>query len=316
MLKSRVARVVDPFGNIVGIISASEKNKSVEARPSESALTVAFCRALAANDDREEVKGPDYLAEIFLVEEGKKSLKNPVAREWMIKRFAGTYEYFIARTAYFDEIVQRALRESVPQIVFLGAGYDTRAYRFGNLIKGTRIFELDTLATQQRKRQLLDQAKVAIPPQVDFVSINFERGSLAEALSKAGFDKNKTSVFIWEGVTYYLSPEAVDDTLAFVKSNSPAGSAICFDYVIQAPDISERYGVKQVFEAWRTTYSSERVQFGVDEGRIESFLSKRGFRMLEHLAPMQMEMKFLVLRDGSLAGRVLALFSMVHASVL
>ena len=93
MLKSRIARVRDPFGNVIGIIGTSEKKISVDERPSESALTVAFCRALATYEEREEIRGPDDLAELFLAEEGRKSLKDPAVREWMIGKFCGTYEY-------------------------------------------------------------------------------------------------------------------------------------------------------------------------------------------------------------------------------
>lgn len=61
----------------------------------------------------------------------------------MIAKAPGSYEYFIARTAFFDAAVRRALDENVPQIVLLGAGYDSRAYRFADRIRDTRIFELD-----------------------------------------------------------------------------------------------------------------------------------------------------------------------------
>jgi methyltransferase (TIGR00027 family) len=315
MLKSRIARLRDPFGNIIGVLSTSEKKISVEDRPSESALTVAFCRALACYEKREEIRGPDNLAELFLAEEGRKSLKDPAVREWMIKRFSGTYEYFIARTIYGDRVFRQALRDRVPQVVFLGAGYDTRPYRFRDFIENTRIFELDALPTQQRKRQLLGRANVAVPPQLVCVSINFEKETLSEVLSKAGFDATRKTLFVWEGVTYYLSPDAVDATFAFVRNNSPAGSTICFDYMVQAPDMTDRYGVKAVLESWRTTYSSEHVQFGIEEGIIESFLAKRGYRLLENLTPEQIEQRFLTLKDGTLADRVLALFNLAHASV-
>ncbi|HOV78856.1 MAG TPA: class I SAM-dependent methyltransferase [Bacillota bacterium] len=127
VFNSRVAKVVDPFGNIIGITGkASDTDKSLEDQPSDTALTTAFCRALAACERRDEVKGPDYLAEIFIDEEGKKTLRDPAAREWVMKNLmkGGVYEYFIARTAYIDHIVKQAFQENIPQVVFLGAGYD------------------------------------------------------------------------------------------------------------------------------------------------------------------------------------------------
>ena len=67
----------------------------------------------------------------------------------------GAYEFMIERTAFFDQIVRDALVRNLPQIVFLGAGYDTRPYRFKDLVLDTRIFELDAPPTQFRKRKVL-----------------------------------------------------------------------------------------------------------------------------------------------------------------
>ncbi len=317
MLRSRIARLRDPFGNLFGIMSTpTEKKASVEARPSESALTVAFCRALATYEEAPEIKGPDTLAQLFVAEESQATLKDPATRRWMIEKLAGTYEYFIARTVYGDRLFLEALREGTAQIVLLGAGYDSRAYRFRESLGTTRIFEVDALPTQERKRRLLEAAGLTQPPQLSYVPVNFETDVLVERLAQAGFAKDRQSLFLWEGVTYYLPREAVEATLAFVRQNAAAGSRLCLDYMIQAPDIESRYGVKTVLESWRKTYASEHVQFGIDEGTIGAFLSQRGFRLIENLGPQELERRFLTLKNGSLAGRVLALFNIALASVV
>lgn len=318
LLQSRMAKVIDPFGNIIGITCKISDKKTLADQPSDTAMTAAFCRALASKDEREEIRGPDYLAEIFLTEDGRKPLHDPAAREWVMQKFIspGTYEFFLARTAYLDQIVEKALRENIPQIVFFGAGYDTRTYRFAAQIKQTTIFEMDIASTQQRKKQLLQHANVPIPAQLTFVTIDFERDTLAKVLLQAGFERNKQTQFIWEGVTYYLSARAVDETLAFVRSHSPAGSAICFDYMLHAPDISSRYGVKAAKEAMRALYAAEPVQFGIEEETIESYLSVRGFKLIEHFTPEDMEKKYLTLHNGTTAGKVLALFRFAQAIVM
>jgi methyltransferase (TIGR00027 family) len=315
MLRSRMAKVVDPFGNVVGIMSAAETAKPVDSRPSESAMTVAFSRALAAHDDRERMRGPDQLAEVFLNEEGKKVLGDRIGREWILRKMAGTHEYFLARTRHLDDIVERALREEVPQIVFLGAGYDSRPYRFAELIKGSRIFELDVEPTQRRKLLLLERAGVSVPAQLVYVTIDFEQEAIEDGLVRAGFERDRKTVFLWEGVTYYLTPEAVDQTLRAVRSLAAPGSALCFDYMVQAPDLSSRYGVREVLDAWRTAYSGELVRFGIDEGTIGQFLATRGFRLIERLDPAEMEKRYLARADGTLAGRVVALFELIRAEV-
>ncbi|MGC9970788.1 MAG: SAM-dependent methyltransferase [Bryobacteraceae bacterium] len=322
VMRTRVARVADPFGNALGLMSraaAADKSKSLEDQPSDSAMGVALSRALAAGDEREEIRGPDYLAEAFLSADARRSLKDAAAREWIRKKLGteapGSYEYFIARTGYIDAVVRRALEEGTPQLVFLGAGYDSRSYRFRDLVRGTRIFELDIEPTQQRKRRALGQAGIAIPPQLTFVSIDFTRDRLEDVLEASGYDKKKKALFVWEGVMYYLPAEAVDRTLEFVRSNSAVGSVLCFDYLAAAPDMADRYGVRESRAIMRAMYRAELVQFSIPEGAVESFLSERGFRLIDHLTPEEMEQRYLTLRDGTLAGKVLACFRLARAAV-
>jgi methyltransferase (TIGR00027 family) len=250
---------------------------------------------------------------LFVAQESRPALRDPAAREWLVGKFGGTYEYCVARTFYGDRVFLQALQERVPQIVLLGAGYDTRAYRFRDSLAATRVFELDALPTQQRKKHLLDEAGLQPPPPLTYVPINFERQKPAEVLVDAGFDPSQKTLFVWEGVSYYLSADTVEATFALIRDNSAPGSTLWFDYMVQAPDMQSRYGVKAVFESWRKSYTSEHVQFGIDEGAIEGFLSSRGFRLIENLTPQQLEERFLRLKDGSLAGRVLALFNIAHA---
>src|SRR5208283_432495 len=207
---TRRASVLDPFGNVLGITGTEvDKSKSsIEHQPSETAMHVTFLRALAAVDEREEIRGSDYLAEVFLPADRKKMLKKVTERVWLINNppLIFTYGYIIARTVFFDQIVEQALRDNIPQIVFLGAGYDSRPYRFKDLIKETRLFEVDANSTQQSKMELLHKANISIPEQLTFVSVNFNTDDLKECLFKTGYDNNKKTLFICEGVTCYLFP--------------------------------------------------------------------------------------------------------------
>jgi methyltransferase (TIGR00027 family) len=291
--------------------------KSVKYQPSETAMATAFMRALASHDDREEVKGPDYLAEVFLTENRKRLLKDPKVREWVLKNKIdpGAYEFMIARTAFFDHVVQQALWGNVPHLVFLGAGYDTRPYRFKDLIQGTKIFELDAQPTQQRKKEILHQVSITIPEQVVFVPINFETDNLKDALLGAGFGRGQEALFVWEGVTYYLSAEVVDSTLSFIRLNSRPGSSICFDYASLSPEALNNSSSKKLRERMKSRYAAEPARFGITQGRLASFLSERGYDIIEHLTANDMQRRYLALRDGSSVGMVPPLFCLVHASV-
>jgi len=112
---------------------------SIEKQASGTALAAAFMRALAARDPRKEIRGNDYLGEIFPEENQKKPLKDPAVRDWVLqnKLTPGAYEFMIARTAFFDRIVEQALKENIEQVVFLGAAQQTPERTVGAGIQGS-----------------------------------------------------------------------------------------------------------------------------------------------------------------------------------
>ena len=313
------ARVRDPFGNILGIIAEKEipDNKAIEEKPSRTALWTTLMRAYASHEDNGELRGPDYLAEIFLPPGQARALKDPGRRQDIREEYfvIGVYEYVTARTIVFDRFFTGALNQNIEQIVFLGAGYDSRPYRFPDRIKQTRIFELDAAPTQNNKQQCLIRAEVDIPGQLSYVPINFNTESIKDKLMAAGFDTSKKTLFMWEGVTYYLSAEAVDATLEFIRSGSPAGSLVAFDYIAVWPGVLEAYGVRELVDYNSKKQSGESGgMFNIVDGEIESFLNARGFETAVHYNSEQIESNFLTHGDGSLLGRVTGSFRIVQAT--
>ncbi len=225
----------------------------------------------------------------------------------------GAYAFMFARTAFFDHIVEQALKDNLAQVVFLGAGYDSRPYRFSVLIQDTRIFELDAPPTQRRKQECLRQAGVAIPAHVRFVPINFETESLQEVLLAAGFQQGSQTLFLWEGVSYYLSRETVDSLLAAVRAISPAGSFISFDYASISVETLGDQNVQEFRKSMRSKYANEPAKFGIPSGQIEAFLNERGFQVVEHLTAAEMNAKYLPNTADPDRGQVLPLFCFVYA---
>ena len=275
-------------------------------------MAAATLRALAAID--EAVRGTDTLAEIFLTEERRRALRDPAARKlaFFSKIIPGMYEFMIARTAFFDSLVEAALQERIPQVVFLGAGYDTRPYRFKYLIGNSRIFELDAGPTQQRKVEILKSSGVALPGELTFVPVNFNTDIFTDNLSKAGFKNDLKTLFVWEGVTYYLPAAVIDSTLALVRTCSPPGSSIGFDYAAHSPDILEQENIKRLTEMMRSRYAGEPVSFSVNAGEFEEYLFARGYKILDHLTAGEMKKKYLDF-PGAPGGDIPPLFCLVHA---
>ena len=135
-------------------------------------------------------------------------------------------ELVTGRTVYFDQVLARSL-PAVEQFVLMGAGMDTRPY--GALeLGGAKVFELDQATTQQLKRDTLTAAGIDAS-HVTFVSVDFSTEDLFEKLAASGYDATKKTLFLWEGVTLYLSEEAVRATMEKVQAKAARGSVLLAD---------------------------------------------------------------------------------------
>lgn len=163
----------------------------------------------------------------------------------------------IARTLYFDRIIERVL-EDVEQFVILGAGYDTRAY--GDLVRpGISFFELDQTSMQQHKMSMLRAANIA-SEHVKFVPIDFAQEKAIDKLIDSGFDTSKKTLFLWEGVTLYLSETEVRNMLRDIRTAAAAGSVVVTDlYGSRLLDIGKRGSSKKLLDE-----TGERVDFSLD----------------------------------------------------
>jgi methyltransferase (TIGR00027 family) len=130
------------------------------------------------------------------------------------------------RATFVDAAIERYL-PGVEQFVELGAGYDTRTVQLQHN-RRIRCFEVDLPKTQQMKRELLHQCGVDTSG-VKFVPANFLTDNWLDNLAKSDFDPRKPTFFLWEGVTYYLSREAMESTLRTIATIAP-GSVVVFDY--------------------------------------------------------------------------------------
>ncbi|MGE5582181.1 MAG: class I SAM-dependent methyltransferase [Bacillota bacterium] len=269
-------------------------------KTSETAMITASLRALSNYEENEKVSCNDSLAEIFLPDERKTPLMDKNSRTMIKKAIPkGLYEYVIARTKYFDKVFTEALRNSTDQVVFLGAGYDSRPYRFNNLISKTKLFEVDAKPTQEHKVSLLQKNKIAINESLKYVPVDFEKDDLFKALSENGFNKLKKTLFMWEGVTFYLSKNTVIQMLRMIKENSSSGSRVCFDFQTIADNS----------DLIKTGLEDETIKFGVENGKIETFVSGNGYFVVEHITPKDMEEMFLTLDNGDLFGSIVPIMN-------
>ena len=303
----------------LGTVQSNEvmKKRTIEHKASNTAGYTCFSRACASREKDASFRGPDNLAEIFLPLGARVILGVPLFRWLFMRKIAplGIYEYVLARTKLLDEVFIHALRNRFAQIVLLGAGFDTRALRFTNENLGSKIFELDIYTTQQPKVEILNRKQIELPKELLFVPIDFNKDSMTDVLGKAGYGTNEKSLFILEGVTMYLTSDAVNRTLDFIRCSAMEESILAFDYVYASVLRRENkfYGEREIHET--VSRAGEGWTFGIEEGTIGDFLTQRGFKLMTHYTPSDLEKAYLVADDGTRFGRINGTHCIVTASV-
>jgi len=286
---------------------------------SQTAFFSALRRDLANRIYGDDAFGLDDHAKIFLPPYMRFFLKfkRMQTNTWgkLDAAFPGINAYIIARTAYFDSHFQSALERKIPQIVILGAGYDSRAIRFADKLSDTTIFELDNQPTQERKKVCLEKAKLNVPRQLVFTPIDFNQESLGDALLKMGYQEDQETLFLWEGVSYYLDPDSAEKTLDFFSQNSHQDSTIVFDYSISISedDLDKSFGSKAFMESMAEHHADEAFMFSIPNGDIHNFLENRGLQCRETLNNDEIEQKYLIDQEGNLVGKVAGHFRFVAA---
>ena len=288
-------------------------------KASHTALMAAIHRFIATKEKDSYFKGSDELARIFLPAKVRFLLSFRFIRESVKKKMRrlvpGTFEYVTARTKFFDEQFKHSVDEDYPQVVLMGAGYDTRAFRYHSIFKNTKVFELDEPAIHLKKQQLLNKAGIKLSEHLTFVPINFNTDLLHEVLVKAGYEPSKKTLFLWEGVSMYLEEQSVIGMLNFISGNSAQGSRIVFDYFDKAiiEGDSDLYGAREI--SAEVKKSNEPFRFGIDPKKMKSFLQEQGLKLVIHLTPTDLEDNYLTNEKNVLFGHVYGFGYQVVAEV-
>jgi methyltransferase (TIGR00027 family) len=198
----------------------------IQGRPSRTAQRVAMRRAAHQLFDSPKVLD-DPLAVRIVGREAAATLSGVYDRLSPPARYMRAF--MAVRSRFAEDELALAVNRGITQFVVLGAGLDTFAYR--NPHPNLRVFEVDHPATQEWKRQRLASENIAIPESVTYAAVDFNTQTLADGLRTAHFQADKPAFFSWLGVTMYLDPQTVLDTLRLIHTMSPE-NGIVFDYTV------------------------------------------------------------------------------------
>jgi methyltransferase (TIGR00027 family) len=185
------------------------------------------------------------------------------------------------RHRFIDEHLTSALDEGAEQVVLLGAGYDTRAYRFADHLAGRPVYEVDLAAISQAKAATIAKNVDLFPAtNVVRVEIDFETQKLDATLSEAGFAVGARTFFTWEGVPMYLTRAAVKATLDAVWNMSGPGSMIAHDMWHHVDDPGPMGTARRLAPA-ALSFIGEPVTFFIHPEDMGDFLARHGFQITD-----------------------------------
>jgi methyltransferase (TIGR00027 family) len=287
----------------------------IAGQQSRTAQYAAFFRALESRRPARQRLFDDPLAVAFL----DRSLRAAVvaaglpavgrALPWLLDRWIpGPRPSAAVRTRLIDDALRSAVSAGVRQVVILGAGFDTRAYRLRE-VRRLAVFEVDHPDTQAAKLHVLEGELETGPDQVTFVPLDFDHDELADALTDAGLRTGLATFTIWEGVASYLSPQAVDATVRWARSISGPGSHLMLTYV-------DRRLIDKTLHfphatAWvrSVARAGEPFVFGFQPAELAGYLSQRGWHLRADLSTTEA-----LVRYGLPARRVPGFYRIAHAT--
>ena len=269
-------------------------------RPSTTAQVVALYRALEMHREPAERIVTDPYAEVFL--SGlTRAASSPLALVLPALDLAernsttGISTYVLCRHRFIDDHLGDALDDGVEQVIILGAGYDSRAYRFAGPLEGRPVFEVDLAPLSRRKAAIVaDHPGEFGHTAITRVEIDFRTQSLEQRLTETGFVPGAPSFVAWEGVAPYLSAEAVAETLAALQRLCGQGSVLAMDMWDGVGGSGPLAGLRRL-GAQAIALVGEPVTFGVRPERVGEVLGAHGFTVADLSDHTQMTERFATL---------------------
>lgn len=276
-----------------------------EGAASWTAEAVCEYRAIAAQHPDPKLRSRDSLAQklcpaSFLPREYAEARRVIDAQP---EALSG-YFFVNARTHHIDARLDQAVAQGATQVVVLGAGLDSRAYRFHESYPKLRFFEVDLPATIEMKKKRVARLLGALPAYVRYAPIDFNTQTLEKVLPEAGYDPLKKTFFILEGVTMYVNDAGNRATFRFVREHSPSGSALVYDYVLRRVidgDYAGLYGARSTAES--VALIGEPFVTGWTPEEAAEFARQNGLAVLDDLSPEEQTRRYLTGSDGRPDGR-------------
>lgn len=267
-------------------------------KASKTAQYMALFRALETTRDPEDRLFTDPYA-IHFLDSGLKlaTRASTIPFVWRFigrtiqKRIPGAFSSGLARTRYIDDLLRTTIADGSKQVVILGAGFDTRAVRL-DFLRSVPVIEIDHPDTARLKIATYKKRLGSLPENILCCQIDFNKQSLDGLARQHHFDFTKPTTIIWEGVTNYLTEEAVNLTFSFI-ARFPKGSQVIFTYIHQ--DVLDNPALFEGGEKLMSDLNNieERWTFGLTPEQVPDYLQKFGLTLREDLGATDYRKKYI-----------------------
>lgn len=276
--------------------------------PSRTSILTAAARAFGSREPDVSVRNPDWLAERLIGPAELALIADHPISTALDRDFQeaisdpdvfGFTWLMLVRTRFIDELMERAIRGGATQLVILGAGFDTRAHRFAELLKDASVIEIDYSTTQEYKKRRVEAVLGGAPANVVYAPIDFARESLRDVLRNAGFQPRRKTYYLCEGVSMYVPEEGIKQTLRAIAAESAPGSTLLMEYLNRGGlELLKRYPIGMIKNAFDW---GEPFVFGVPDGQDREFFLEAGLELGEALkigSPESVK-RYAMRQDGS-----------------
>lgn len=266
----------------------------------QTGFGVSFVRSIGMLYPKEKRLFEDPYSEKLLIPFFKillALLRSPKRFDRMIqsseKKDPGMFGWFFCRTRYIDDVLKNSITEKkIETVVNLGVGMDCRAYYIPG-IESVKYFEVDHPSVLKKKKAKLKKILGNLPNHIILVPIDFEKQSLDTELIRAGYNLSSKTLFIWEGVTQYISKEANHNTLKYVAKAAP-DSNIVFTYVLKS--YIDGKEIPKGTEGTYKKYCKKNTPLwihGINPTDIGNYLSEYSLSLIEDIGSEEVKERYM-----------------------
>ncbi|CAL1240031.1 class I SAM-dependent methyltransferase [Candidatus Methylocalor cossyra] len=238
--------------------------------------STAYKRHIQSLHEHGDRRNPDILAGAFLAAEEREACLRLDSESLAKMRQDPYYYYLVARTKFYDQLLLDALASGIRRVLIVGAGFDTRFYRYGGHLaaQGAELAECDQPEAIEVKRK----RAAALPhaDRVHYFAIDLNRPATWDELRHWLGGTSQPVLLLAEGVSPYIEHSAFEAFLAELAGRLPAASRLAYDF--------KRSGVADEFG--KSSEVSTPFRLTLDEEAIAAFHQRLGFPGAAPITPL------------------------------